>query len=241
MPARTGSSTRSAWPSTPAPWCSGAVLHLTLPALDGAQIVALCESMAGPTAPEVTETVARLSEDSPFMAAAVMRGLVESDLIQYRADGSAFSPGFEALARWVRPHGMILGPDQFIPLAEESGVIVGLGSWVLKEACRQARRWRDQTGSPLTMAVNVSAPQLLHIVNLAGALDLQTVAERVETLDQLEALSALGCTHAQGYNWKRPCPAEEISAWMAEGSPPRPRRDGRSIARPSASGSPVGN
>ncbi|MFP5505517.1 MAG: putative bifunctional diguanylate cyclase/phosphodiesterase [Gammaproteobacteria bacterium] len=74
-------------------------------------------------------------------------------------DGRPF--GVEALLRWRhRQSGMIM-PDRFIPLAEETGLIVPIGAWVLREACTQARRWLDQ-GLPLErMSVNLSGQQLL--------------------------------------------------------------------------------
>ena len=70
--------------------------------------------------------------------------------------------GFEALLRWERPDGEMIPPSEFIPLAEETGVIVPLGIWVLGEACRQAAEWQRQYifDEPLTMSVNISPRQL---------------------------------------------------------------------------------
>lgn len=70
--------------------------------------------------------------------------------------------GFEALARWNHPVRGIIEPATFIPVAESSGLIVPLGEWVLREACRQASRWRLTIpgADDLTMAVNLSVRQL---------------------------------------------------------------------------------
>ena len=65
--------------------------------------------------------------------------------------------GAEALIRWQRPGHGFVSPAQFIPIAEESGLIVSVSRWVLREACRQARAWQDAKLPPLTMAVNISA------------------------------------------------------------------------------------
>jgi diguanylate cyclase (GGDEF)-like protein/PAS domain S-box-containing protein len=70
---------------------------------------------------------------------------------------------FEALVRWERPENGLIGPDTFIPVAEETGLIVPLGQWVLAEACRQAVEWRDRNPDrTLTMCVNLSTRQFQH-------------------------------------------------------------------------------
>ena len=66
--------------------------------------------------------------------------------------------GFEVLLRWSHPTRGEISPAEFIPLAEDTGVILPLGEWVLREACREAASWAE----PLIVAVNVSAVQLHH-------------------------------------------------------------------------------
>ncbi|MGA2960193.1 MAG: EAL domain-containing protein [Candidatus Korobacteraceae bacterium] len=71
--------------------------------------------------------------------------------------------GFEALLRWQSPLRGLVEPDVFIPVAEQTGLIVPLGDWVLREACMQLRRWQEHfiEELPLTMSVNLSARQFL--------------------------------------------------------------------------------
>lgn len=69
--------------------------------------------------------------------------------------------GAEALLRWTRPDGLKLAPAEFIPVAEESGLIVPLGSWVLKRVLAQVAEWRAQGFDPPRISVNVSANQFL--------------------------------------------------------------------------------
>lgn len=68
--------------------------------------------------------------------------------------------GLEALVRWQHPERGMIPPGEFIPLAEESGLVVPLGDWVLREACRQIKQWSEAGLAPRQTAVNVSAVQL---------------------------------------------------------------------------------
>jgi diguanylate cyclase (GGDEF)-like protein/PAS domain S-box-containing protein len=82
--------------------------------------------------------------------------------------------GVEALLRWQHPQRGMIAPGEFIPLAEESGLIIPIGAWIIDEVCRQAVAW-DQAGlPPLRVAVNVSARQLVQndfVEHVAAALE----------------------------------------------------------------------
>jgi diguanylate cyclase (GGDEF)-like protein len=86
------------------------------------------------------------------------------------ASGAAY--GAEALARWRHPTRGVIPPDDFIPLAEESGAIMALGHAVLFEACREAARWRSDDKTPLTLTVNLSATQLAHDAFVPDLVDI---------------------------------------------------------------------
>jgi EAL domain-containing protein (putative c-di-GMP-specific phosphodiesterase class I) len=68
--------------------------------------------------------------------------------------------GVEALVRWLHPRRGLLGPSEFIPLAEENGEILAIGRWVLRQACVQARAWSRFAPGGLSMAVNLSGRQI---------------------------------------------------------------------------------
>ena len=118
--------------------------------------------------------------------------------------------GVEALVRWNNPEKGLVPPAKFIPVAEESGLIVDIGAWVLREACRQARAWQDAGLPPFVVAVNLSAIQFkrLDLVNtvinalVLSDLDAQwleleltesiLLQDAEATLDTVHRLKALG-------------------------------------------------
>ncbi|WP_260958691.1 EAL domain-containing protein [Pseudomonas citri] len=69
--------------------------------------------------------------------------------------------GVEALIRWQHPELGMVSPSKFIPQAEETGLIVPIGDWVIHTACRQNKAWQDAGGPPITMSVNISARQFI--------------------------------------------------------------------------------
>ncbi|MRV73526.1 EAL domain-containing protein [Duganella sp. FT92W] len=73
--------------------------------------------------------------------------------------GSGRVAGVEALLRWNRPGCGLVSPGEFIPVLEETGLIVAVGAWVIDEACRQAALWKEAAGQPFHIAVNVASRQ----------------------------------------------------------------------------------
>lgn len=119
--------------------------------------------------------------------------------------------GMEALIRWEHPELGMISPGFFIPLAEESGLIVPIGEWVLRAACRDARRWQKRFGLPLRIGVNLSPLQLrqpslvalvaevleetsmpAHLLDLevTESISMKSIPNLLETLN---ALRELGC------------------------------------------------
>ena len=99
--------------------------------------------------------------------------------------------GVEALLRWTHPERGMLPPAQFIPLAEETGLIVPIGRWVLKEACAQNMAWQRRGLRPVSMAVNLSPRQFAE-ANLLQEIDEALVASGMSpVLLQLEVTESM--------------------------------------------------
>ncbi|HHP7229480.1 MAG TPA: EAL domain-containing protein [Xenococcaceae cyanobacterium] len=80
--------------------------------------------------------------------------------------------GFESLVRWQHPQLGMISPDKFIPIAEETGLIIPLGAWILQEACRQLRTWHQKYNSALSLTVNINvAVQQFAYGNLIKIID----------------------------------------------------------------------
>ncbi len=112
--------------------------------------------------------------------------------------------GFEALVRWIHPRRGLIAPAEFIPVAEETGLIIPIGAWVLREACYQMRLWRETIpgAADLTMSVNLSIKQLIQpdfpaqIERVLAETRLPAAALELEItetviMDQAEATAAI--------------------------------------------------
>jgi diguanylate cyclase (GGDEF)-like protein/PAS domain S-box-containing protein len=129
---------------------------------------------------------------------------------QPQLDQEARIVGVEALIRWLDPERGLVPPDRFIPLAEETGLIVPIGEWVLQQACRQMAEWHAQGAAGLRVSVNVAGPQLMRadiLATVQAALDESGLAPQAleleltetfvmehvaQTFETLSALRALG-------------------------------------------------
>lgn len=144
--------------------------------------------------------------------------------------------GMEALVRWEHPELGMISPAVFIPLAEESGLIVSIGEWVLRTACRQAREWEQRYGLRLRLGVNLSAVQLMEpqlVDTVAAALrdtgldptllemeitESVSIKAAPNLVENLNALHKLGChiaiddfgTGAASLDYLRRLPADRI-------------------------------
>ncbi len=103
--------------------------------------------------------------------------------------------GFEALIRWVHPTRGMIPPLQFIPAAEEAGLIIPIGAWVLEQACTAAEGWQALGPDPLTISVNVTSQQLLSeqfVENLEGVLARTKLQPELLQLEVTESVLLAG-------------------------------------------------
>ncbi|MCL2645332.1 MAG: bifunctional diguanylate cyclase/phosphodiesterase, partial [Betaproteobacteria bacterium] len=99
--------------------------------------------------------------------------------------------GCEALLRWKHPKQGMIPPMEFIPLAEETSLILPIGKWILEEACRQNKAWQEQGLPPIVMAVNLSSVQLRHeqlIDDVSSALSKSGLEPRWLELEVTESI-----------------------------------------------------
>jgi diguanylate cyclase (GGDEF)-like protein/PAS domain S-box-containing protein len=130
------------------------------------------------------------------MKADLQRAVIEKELLLHYQPivnlGDGALVGVEALVRWQHPELGLVSPADFIPLAEESGLIIPLGRWVLSEACRQAAEWQQQipVARDVAVSVNVSARQLQRpelIAEVEDALVASGIAPAALTLEITES------------------------------------------------------
>jgi diguanylate cyclase (GGDEF)-like protein/PAS domain S-box-containing protein len=111
---------------------------------------------------EISQSTTEANELELFMRRALKEGGFEVYYQpEYRVDGALC--GLEALLRLQHPKFGIVSPDRFIPIAEESGLIVPLGNWVLREVCRQSEEWRSRGLDVPRIAINVSPLQFMRM------------------------------------------------------------------------------
>ncbi|MCW2236596.1 bifunctional diguanylate cyclase/phosphodiesterase [Azospirillum canadense] len=118
--------------------------------------------------------------------------------------------GVEALVRWRHPEAGLIMPNRFLPIAEETGLVQGIGDWVLNEVCQQIRRWKDHIGLSIPVAVNISGQQFRDgqlPAKVAAALDSNgldgreleievtegTLIDDIPAVSTLRALKERGC------------------------------------------------
>jgi len=145
-----------------------------------------------PFEPGMHESIVRRVELEHDLRRAVGRGELELHYQPVVSLATGRLAGLEALVRWNHPEQGLLAPCEFLGLAEETGAIVDIGDWVLREACRQARDWKDRfDGYPFTLAVNVSPRQLLEanlIEQVADSLSQSGLAARDLVVELTESV-----------------------------------------------------
>ncbi len=132
---------------------------------------------------DMRERAQRRAQTEQALSLALDRGELELHFQPVVALNGGAITAVEALLRWHHPEHGLIDPEEFIPIAEESGQIIPIGAWVLREACLQAVRWRSHLGAkaPAPIAVNLSARQL-------------AIPELAEVIEQI--LVETGCAPA---------------------------------------------
>lgn len=113
-----------------------------------------------------TEALTRDARNRLELEARLVKAIAENELVVYYQPQidieSGDVVGAEALVRWLDPERGLIPPVEFIPMAEQTGLIKGIGAFVLQQSCTQAQQWIEQGFKPISMAVNLSAVQLRH-------------------------------------------------------------------------------
>lgn len=185
--------------------------------LSDASVALYCVKQAGKNSIQLFQPSMNLNARERFKLQADLRRALEDDELTLFYQSECYAnggelDGFEALVRWVHPDHGLMSPDRFIPLAEETGLVVPLGRWVLKEALAQMMRWSDADirARSLSISVNVSAVQLKGSTIVADVTDALTasgidparvvlevtessfIESSEEIIDTLRTLKALG-------------------------------------------------
>jgi diguanylate cyclase (GGDEF)-like protein len=152
-------------------------------------------------APEMNERV----ESQILVEAALRRALKNEEFVlhyQPRVSvASGRATGAEALLRWRHPDWGLVEPARFVPLLEETGMVVPVGAWVLAEACRQARSWQDAGLPPLRVSVNLSSRQFRSeslLESVTEALRASRLQPQLLELELTESLLVENVEHAMG-------------------------------------------
>jgi diguanylate cyclase (GGDEF)-like protein len=143
-------------------------------------------------------------ESQMMIEAALRRALRNDEFVlhfQPRVSASGRATGAEALLRWQHPEWGLVEPARFVPLLEETGLVVPVGAWVLREACRHAKAWQDAGLPPLRVSVNLSSRQfrsegLFEVVS--EALRSSGLAPQLLELELTESLLVENVEHAMG-------------------------------------------
>jgi len=147
---------------------------------------------------EAMDAAARLRA----MTVAAMRKALERDEFQLRYQPKMSLhderiTGFEALLRWRSAEMGDISPGVFIPIAEETGMIVEIGDWVIEQACRQLARWRDEGLVDVALSINLSVAQLMHADLVRRLSDVLAAHDIPPSLLELELTESMVMANAE--------------------------------------------